>query len=176
MAELILRPDEVIDMGEWDPSSASEVISILGDPEDTHTVYNTNGNQAMHLSLANIPAQQENSTFTSITATINARKGGKGSATTTVEVLNGGAEVTSTTLSITSGTITEYTTDLGDISSMNLSTLNGLTFNMTGTGNTQAYYQDVWVTLTYTDPILSNGLIILSSGLIQLTEGKLTLS
>ena len=130
MAELILRPDEVVAMGSWDPSETSAVIAILGDPEDTHTVYNTNGNQPMQLSLADIPELYSEETFTTITATINARKGSKGNATTTVKILDGFDEVVSTNHTITSSGIAAYTTDLGDISHMDLDTLNDLQFYM----------------------------------------------
>jgi hypothetical protein len=172
MAELILRPDAVTAMGSWDPTDTSAVIAILGDPGDTHTVYNTNANQPMQLSLADIPELYSEETFTTITATINARKGGKGNASTSVKILDGFDEVVSTDISISSVGITAYTTELGDISSMSVSDINDLQFYMIGLDNTQAFYQDVWVTLTYQGPPPVQG-VKLSSGKLVLT-GKVT--
>ena len=174
MAELILRPDEVVAMGSWDPSVDAAIIAILGDPEDTNTVYNTTQNQSMQLAFADIPEEYEAETFTSITATINARTGGRGAATTTVKILDGFVEVVSTNTTINTVGIAAYTTALGDISSMSLERINDLQFYMIGTAGTQAWYQDVWFTLTYTGAAATpvQG-VKLSSGKLVLT-GKVT--
>ena len=176
MAELILRPNSVTAMGEWDPSESAAIIAILGDPDDTHTVYNTNADQSMQLAFADIPEEYSEETFTTITATLNARKGGKGNASTNIKILtDGGDEISPTSLTISTDDINTYTSDIGDIAGLNVEDINALQFYMIGTGSTQAFYQDIWFTLTYTDAPPAPDTINLSLGKINLSQGKVTI-
>jgi len=174
MAELIIRPDNVVSMGNWDPTAQSTVADYMSDNSDDTTVFNTNGNQSMQLSLADIPELYDEATFTSATATIRARRSGKGNASTTVKILNGTEAIVETTHTINSIAIAAYTSGIADISEMDLETINNLQFYMIGTGNTQAYYSEVFFTLTYeveeTPPVRG---VKLSSGKLVLT-GKVT--
>ena len=175
MAELILRPDEVVDQGAWSLEGGS-LIDALSDESDSTTVYNTNGNQSMTLSMTDIPEESEGETFTSLTVTIRAKVSGKGAASTNVRVINGEETISLSTHTISSSGITAYTSLNSSIDGMSLETLNGLIFYMIGLDNTQAFYSEVFFTLTYDEaPVIIIPPIKLMSGRIQLTSGKISI-
>jgi hypothetical protein len=175
MAELILRPDDVIDQGEWS-LEGGELIDALSDSSDITKVFNTNGNQSMTLSMTDIPEPYSEETFTSLTVTVHAGPTGKGAASTAVGVYNGEEVIGALNCAIESDTeITAYTSEDIDVAGMSLETLNSLHFQMTGLDDTQAFYSEVFFTLTYSLTVQVTRNANFLSGYINLSQGKVTI-
>ena len=167
-----ISPNSVVSIGAYSVTDG-EVVNILSDGSnavDSADIFNnTNGNQLIHVGLEDV---SNNSSFTSFTTTIHARKGGKGNASVNIRVQTSGGDLLSShNITVNTVGVSVYTTPSTSLS-FNTSVANGLQLRILGTDNTQCFYTEAFVTLTGTT---SSGLIKLNSGLTQLTSGKITL-
>jgi hypothetical protein len=176
MATTILRPSSTISAGSWSVADAL-IYATLSDQNDATEVYNTTGNQSMTLALDDLSDDINNfNQATSARLTVRARKGGKGIATFTAKLQNeDGEDLTSTDHTVEESSLTNFLSDLADISSQNEEFISGLRVVILGTNGTQAFFAEVSVSLVYSETAVGNGTIIIPSGLIQLTSGKITL-
>tara|TARA_R110002167_G_scaffold3964_3_gene18984 strand:+ start:865 stop:1392 length:528 start_codon:yes stop_codon:yes gene_type:complete len=170
-----ISPNSIISIGEYSVTDA-EVVDILSDGSeavDSADVFNnTIGNQLIRVGLEDV---SDNSNFTSFTTTIHARRGGKGTATVNIRVVTSGGDLLSShNIIVNTANISVYTTPSTSVS-FNTSVANGLELRIQGTGNTQCFYTEAFVTLTST--ITSAGKIIIPAigGLVNITEGKIIL-
>ena len=170
-----ISPNSIISIGEYSVTD-SEVVDILSDGSEAvdsaDIFFNTNANQLIHVELEN--PSGGNSSFTSFTTTIHARKGGKGNGSVNIRVVNSGGDgLSNHNIIVNTVGVSVYTTPSTSLS-FNTSVANGLQLQIQGTGNTQCFYTEAFVTLTAAS---SAGKIIISSegGVIGITEGKITL-
>jgi hypothetical protein len=168
-----ISPNSIVSIGAYSVTDG-EVVDILSDGsnavDSADIFFNTNGNQLIHVGLEN--PSGGNSSFTSFTTTIHARKGGKGNGSVNIRVVNSGGDLLSShDIIVNTVGVSVYTTPSTSLS-FNTSVANGLQLQIQGTDNTQCFYTEAFVTLTGTT---TPGLIKLNSGLTQLTSGKITL-
>ena len=171
-----ISPNSIVSIGAYSVTDA-EVVDILSDGSEAvdsaDIFFNTNANQLIHVELEN--PSGGNSSFTSFTTTIHARKGGKGNASVNIRVVTSGGDLLSSHNIIVNNTDPSVYTTPSTSVSFNTSVANGLELRIQGTGNTQCFYTEAFVTLTST--ITSAGKIIIPAigGLVNITEGKIIL-
>ena len=171
-----ISPNSVVSIGAYSVTDG-EVVDILSDGSnavDSADIFNnTNGNQLIHVALEDPNGSNPN--YVSFTTTIHARRGGKGTATVNIRVVTSGGDLLSShNIIVNTANISVYTTPSTSVS-FNTSVANGLELRIQGTGNTQCFYTEAFVTLTST--ITSAGKIIIPAigGLVNITEGKIIL-
>ena len=169
-----LSPNSIVSIGAYSVTDA-EVVDILSDGSEAvdsaDIFFNTNANQLIHVELEN--PSGGNSSFTSFTTTIHARKGGKGNGSVNIRVVNSGGDgLSNHNIIVNTVGVSVYTTPSTSLS-FNTSVANGLQLRILGTGNTQCFYTEAFVTLT--SDTTTSGTIKLNSGLVQLTDGKVIL-
>lgn len=172
MPSVIIRPDATVSAGNWSIQDGL-IAGVLGDQNVATEVLNTSGNQSIITTLSDVSGGLGAQQFTSATITVSAKQSGKGTATFSAFLLDGSNNILSTAnFTATSTTYSNF----DDAVSVNFDNdqVNNLRLMITTTGNTQAFFNEAFVTLEY-GVVESNGEVILSSGLIQLTSGKVTL-
>ena len=177
MPSLILRPNDLIDAGEWgvNPDTILEKIS----DNAPSFVINQQQNQSILVTLDNVPSAQSTATFNTITATAITAPTAKGNPAFALSILkNAQTDLFSQTFINSSGGVQILTTDVVTLSGNNTSAefISSLLLQYTGLSGTQAKVLELFVTVTYTEPILVAGKITLSEGLINLTSGKISIS
>ena len=171
MPSLILRPNGLINAGDWGVNPDT-ILENISDNDLGTSLINQAQNQAIIVNLDNVPSAQSTSTFTSLTASAITSPTAKGSPAFNLSISDLDGIIFAQTFTNTSGLIQTQTTDVVTINK-NDQYINGLTLAFIGLSGTQAKVHELFLTVVYEDD--SSGKIILSSGLIQLTSGKITL-
>ena len=177
MPSLILRPNELIDAGEWSVEG-DELLETISDNADTATI-NQAQNQSITVNLDNVPSAQSTATFNTITATAITAPTTKGNPAFILAILKSNStQIFDQQFINSSGGVQILTTDVVTLSGDNSKAefISSLILQYTGLSGTQASLSELFITVTYTEPALGAGKITLSEGLIRLTSGKISIS
>ena len=173
-----LTPNSVLDAGNWEPSSNSDIIGNLSDGDTGTTVVNTSTDQTLILAFSDLTSD-DISSISQIVLTIGVYQSGKGQAdfTATLELSDGTDVISATSFEVSSaGTSNEVTATASSLS-LSEDNVNGIRIRLDTVNETQAIFTDIKIDVTYskTSTTGPGGKVQIIYGKVEIQNGKVEL-
>ena len=173
-----LTPNSVLDAGNWEPSSNSDIIDNLSDGDTGTTVVNTSTDQTLILAFSDLTSDNISS-ISQIVLTIGVYQSGKGQAdfTATLELSDGTDVISATSFEVSSASASNEETATASSLSLSEDNVNGIKLTLTTANETQAIFTDIKIDVTYskTSTTGPGGKVQIIYGKVEIQNGKVEL-